>query len=60
MEGIEWSGVPEWCERQMAVNGHVNLKNERWEVDEKPRLSRSYEATAALGDMGAQTVEGHR
>ena len=59
MEGIEWSGVPERCERQMAVYGHVNRKNKRLEVDEKPQLSRAMEATAALGDVGVQTVEWH-
>ena len=60
MEGIEWSGVPERFERQMAVNGHVNRKNKQWEVDKKLRLASTKEATAVLGDVGVQTIEWHR
>ena len=59
MEGIEWSGVPKRFERQMAVDGLVNIKNKQWEVDKEPQFSRTKETTATLGDVGAQTIEWH-
>ncbi len=60
MEGIKWRGCAKGFVGQMAVHGHVNQKDECWEVDQETHFVRAKEARAALSHVCAEAVKRHR
>jgi hypothetical protein len=59
VECVQWSRVAKRIEGEMAFHGCVTWEDEGREVDKEARLLRAKEATALLGEMGTQTVEGN-
>jgi hypothetical protein len=51
--------VAKRVEGEMAVHGCVNREDKGRELDEEARLLCAKEATASLGEMGMETVEGN-